>query len=185
MGQAEWRSGQVLAWTEREGPQPPPKGPGRLGPGALAGALGVVFVGMLGTDSLCPEHRVLVQVVATFALMGIVASIVGLVRGWPLASFTTLASALAGVAIGFIDAAHDPTRGRLLALGFGVVVIGAAALAARQVALIRWDRTVEAELAPVPPHEGADQAATAEPALQPEAPVAPVAPVAPEVPSLQ
>lgn len=149
MGETGWRSGQVLAWTEREGPQPPPKGPGRLVPGALAGSLGVVFLGMLGTDSLCPEHRVLVQVFATFALMGIVASIVGLVRGWSLASFTTLGSALAGVAIGFIDAAHDPTRGRLLAVAFGVVAVGAAALAARQVAMVRWDRAVRAEVAPL------------------------------------
>ena len=179
--------GAGLAWTEREGPPPPPKGPGRLVPGALAGSLGVVFLGMLGTDSLCPEHRALVQAFATFALMGIVASIVGLLRGWPLASFTTLASALAGVAIGFIDAAHDPTRGRVLAVAFGVVAAGAAALAARQVAMVRWDRAVRAELAPLPADGIARRPVTVTPAhdadaaSQPEAGAA----VQPEVPSLR
>jgi len=179
MGERGWRAGPVLAWTEREGPQPPPKGPGRLVPGVLAGTLGVVFLGMLGTDSLCPEHRVLVQVFATFALMGIVTSIVGLLRGWPLAAFTTLASALAGVAIGFLDAAHDPTRGRLLALGFAVVATGAAVLAARQVALIRWDRAVHAELAPLPALHAAHRPPDAGQPHEAEAPAAP------EVPSLR
>lgn len=176
MAEGGWRSGQVLAWTEREGPQPPPKGPGRLVPGVLAGSLGVVFLGMLGTDALCPEHRTLVQAFGTFALVGIVTSIIGLVRGWSLASFTTLASALAGVAIGVIDAAHDPSRGRLLALAFGAVAAGAAVLAARQVAMIRWDRAVQAELAPLPTGGEVPAAADA-----PEA----EAPAAPEVPSLR
>ena len=179
MGQSGWRSGQVLAWTEREGPQPPPKGPGRLLPGVLAGSLGVVFLGMLGTDALCPEHRMVVQIFGTFALVGIVTSIIGLVRGWALASFTTLASALAGVAIGFVDAAHDPSRGRLLALAFGIVAAGAAVLAARQVALLRWDRAVQAELAPLPDDGMPPASAVATP--EPKADV----PAAPEVPSLR
>ena len=179
MGESGWRSGQVLAWTEREGPQPPPKGPGRLLPGVLAGSLGVVFLGMLGTDSLCPEHRMVVQIFGTFALVGIVTSIMGLVRGWALASFTTLASALAGVAIGFVDAAHDPSRGRLLALAFGIVAAGAAVLAARQVALLRWDRAVQAELAPLPAETLPAAPAVATPEAEADVPAAP------EVPSLQ
>ncbi|CAA9251765.1 MAG: hypothetical protein AVDCRST_MAG76-2320 [uncultured Acidimicrobiales bacterium] len=181
MAHGGWRSGQVLAWTEREGPQPPPPGPGRTAPAVLAGTLGVVFLGMLGTDSLCPEHRVLVQAFATFALVGIVASIIGLVRGSALASFTTLVSALAGVAIGFLDAAHDPTRGRLLALGFGVVAAAAAVLAARQAALMRWDRAVEAELAPPPAADGGAPSLPASVAPAAETGV----PAPPEVPSLK
>ena len=180
MGESGWRSGQVLAWTEREGPRRPPQGFGRVLPGVLAGSLGLVFLGMLGSDSLCPEHRVAVQAFATFALIGIVTSIIGLIRGSALASFSTLASALAGVAIGFLDAAHDPSRGRLLALAFGVVATGAAVLAARQVALVRWDRAVEAELAPPPAENGGARSPGVGSPL-PEAEV----PAPPEVPSLR
>ena len=180
MGESGWRSGQVLAWTEREGPRRPPKGPGRLVPGVLAGTLGVVFLGVLGTDSLCPEHRVMVQAFAQLALVGIIVSIVGLLRGWALAPFTTLASALAGVAIGVLDAAHDPSRGRLLALGFGVVAAGAAIVAARQVALIRWDRAVQADVAPLAADETFSVPAD-NPAPAPDA----EEPSAPEVPSLR
>lgn len=179
MGESGWRSGPVLAWTDREGPQRPPDGPGRLLPGVLAGSLGVVFLGMLGTDALCPEHRVLVQTFATLALVGIVAAIIGLVRGWALAPFTTLASALAGVAIGFIDAAHDPSRGRLLVVAFGLVAAGAAVIAVRQLGMLRWDRAVAAELAPLP----VDDAPASRPPAEPVA--APEVEAAPEVPSLR
>ncbi len=181
MGESGWRSGPVLAWTDREGPKRPPHGPGRLLPGVLAGTLGVIFLGIMGTDSLCPEHRLLVQVFAMLALVGIVVAIIGLLRGWALAPFTTLASALAGVAIGFIDAVHDPSRGRVLVLGFGLVAAGAAVVAARQVALLRWDRAVGAELAPLPADDAPVPSAAAPP---PTVPVAtPVVEAAPEVPS--
>lgn len=168
MSENGWRSGPVVAWTDREGPSRPPNGPSRLASGALAGSLGVVFLGVLGTDSLCPEHRMLVQAFATMAFVGIVVAIVGLLRGWALAPFTTLASALAGVAIGLIDAAHDPSRGRILALGFGLVAAGAAVVAARQLALIRWDLAVSAEVAPLPPADApASPASPATPAAHP------------------
>ena len=170
MGKNGWRSGPVLAWTEHDGPTRPPDGPGRLVPGVLAGSLGVVFLGMMSTDVLCPEHRALVQGFATLALVGIVVAIVGLVRGWALAPFTTLVSALAGVAIGVIDTAHDPTRGRILAVAFALVAAGAAVVAVRQASLVRWDHALAADLAPLP--DAAPQPATADsPATaEPEAP---------------
>jgi hypothetical protein len=176
MEKSGWVSGPVLAWTDSEGPQRPPDGGGRLVPGALAGTLGVVFLGMLGTDVLCPEHRALVQGFATLAIVGIVVAIVGLLRGWALAPFTTLASALAGVAIGVIDTAHDPSRGRIVAVAFGVVAAGAAFLAVRQVALARWDRAVGAEVAPLPADGTLLPPPATDPATGPE-----VAAEAPEV----
>ena len=181
-----WRSGPVLAWTEHDGPRRPPDGPGRLVPGVLAGSLGVVFLGMLGTDVLCPEHRALVQGFATLALVGIVVAIVGLLRGWALAPFTTLASALAGVAIGVVDTAHDPSRGRVLAVAFGLVAVGAAVVAVRQAALVRWDHAVEAELAPLDatdpvPDGGFLQPATVEPrAAEPAVTAPPPVPATPQ-----
>jgi hypothetical protein len=141
-----WRSDEVLAWTEREGPGRPPVGPHWMLCTALAATLGVIFVGMLGSDALCPEHRAWVEGLAGLALMGTVTAIAGLARGWSSAPLVTLLTAVGGVAIGFIDAAHDPTRGRLIALGFGVVTVLACWLAWRQLRLARWDRSLAASL---------------------------------------
>ncbi len=167
--QRAWASGPVLAWTEREGPGRPPAAPRRALCIGLAATLGVTFLGMLGTDALCPEHRAWVQGLAGLAVVGIVASIVGLVRGWPSAGLLTLLSAGAGVAIGFLDAAHDPTRGRMIALAFGVVAVLASWLAFRGLRLLRWDRSVAASLrspldAPVPQRVAASTDAVTVPA---------------------
>ncbi|MDP9072004.1 MAG: hypothetical protein M3N68_12150 [Actinomycetota bacterium] len=141
-----WRSEGVLAWTEREGPGRAPAGPHRMLCIGLAATLAVVFVGMMGSDALCPEHRAWVEGLAGLALLGTLSAIVGLVRGWSSAPLVTLLTALAGVAIGFLDAVHDPTRGRLIALVFGLVTVLACWLAVRELRLRRWDRSVLADV---------------------------------------
>lgn len=146
-----WKSGEVLAWTEGDGPGRPPKGPGRAVPFALAGALSVVFVGILSSDTLCPDHRAWVQAVGTVGFTGTVLAIIGLVRGWAMAPLLTLTAASTGVAIGFIDAVHDPTRGRLIAVGFAVVCFGAVALALKSMSLRVWDRSLRDSLRSVAP----------------------------------
>ena len=142
MGRGEWHSGEVLAWTEREGPGRPPAGPRRSLSVGLAATLGVVFAGMISTDTLCPEHRAWVQALGSVAMIGVVVAAIGLFRQWAVAPFLTLVSALAGVGIGFIDAAHSPTRGQAIAIAFAAVSVGALWLALRQVPLVRWDRAV-------------------------------------------
>ncbi len=137
-----WRSEGVLAWTEREGPGRAPAGPHRTLCIGLATTLGVVFVGMMGSDALCPEHRAWVEGLAGLALVGTLIAIGGLVRGWSSAPLVTLLTAVAGVAIGFLDMVHDPTRGRLIALVFGLVTVFACWLALRELRLRRWDRSV-------------------------------------------
>jgi len=146
MAEYEWRSTEVLAWTEREGPGRPPAGPSRLLSAGMAGALGVVFAGMLATDALCPEHRALVQAMGGLALIGSVVAMVGLLRQSPSAPLVAMLTAVAGVGIGVIDAVHDPARGTFIALGFGLVVLGACALAWRQLRLARWERSTLAAL---------------------------------------
>lgn len=146
---AEWRTGYVLAWTESDGPGRPPAGPRRTLSYALAGAMGVVFSGILFTDTLCPEHRTWVQLLASVAFVGTVVAIVGLVREWASAAAWTLCSAVAGVAIGVLDAAHAPGRGRLVAAGFAVVAVGAAVLALSQLRVARWERRVLRDSGPV------------------------------------
>jgi|SRR5918994_3358131 hypothetical protein len=172
----DWRSGDVVAWTEHDGVGTPPRGPGRVLPLVLAGTLAVVLGGMLWTDTLCPEHRSWVMALGTVGIIGTVVAIVGLVQSWALAPLLTVAVALDGVAIGFIDALHDPTRGRLIALAFALAAVLGAALTARAVPLVLWERHVRRQLAPEPAPEAAaaSPAPAAEPVPEPEA--APTAP---------
>jgi hypothetical protein len=135
-----WTSREVVAWTERDGPGRPPRGPGHGSSLVLAGALATVFVGLLATDAVCAHHRAWVDGLALTALVAAVASIAGLVRGWAAAPLLTVVTALAGVGIGLIDAIHAPTRGRAIALAFGIVVVLASLLAARAAGVLRWQR---------------------------------------------
>lgn len=156
-----WKSGEVLAWTEGDGPGRPPQGPGKAIPFALAGVLSVVFVGILSSDSLCPDHRAWVQGLGTVGLIGTVLAVIGLVRGWAMAPLLTLTAASTGVVIGFIDAVHDPTRGRLIAAGFAVVCFGAIALALKSISLRAWDRSLRQSLRPVDAPPGPEAGAPA------------------------
>jgi hypothetical protein len=137
-----WRSSEVVAWTQHDGVGTPPRGPGRAASLTLAGALAAVLVGIGSYDTLCPEHRSWVFLLAGVALVGTVAAIVGLIQGWAMAPLFTVAVALTGVSIGLIDAVHEPTAGRVIALGFGACAVLAAVLAARGVPLAMWDRRV-------------------------------------------
>jgi hypothetical protein len=151
MAERKWRSTEVLAWTEREGLGRQPAGPPRLLLAGMAGTLGVVFAGMLLTDALCPEHRALVQAIGGLALVGSVVAMVGLLRQSPAAPLVAMLTAVSGVAIGFVDAVHDPARGTLIALAFGGVALGACAIAWRQLRLARWERSALSGLHDVDP----------------------------------
>src|SRR3954453_22541188 len=116
MSKEQWSSSEVLAFTERDGPGRPPEAPKRWMALTVAGALGVVFTGVLFTDTLCAEHRAWVEGLATVALAGIVVAIVGLLRDWAGPQIIPAVSASLGVSMGLIDAVHSPPRGRLVAL---------------------------------------------------------------------
>lgn len=140
----QWRSGEVLAFTEREGPGRPPAGPSVWSTGMLASVLAVTFVGMMSSDTLCPEHRVWVELLAGFAIFGVGAALIALSRGWAGAPLLTMMASAAGVAIGFLDAVHSPTRGRLVALSFALCTMLAASMAWRARRLAGWDRASSA-----------------------------------------
>jgi hypothetical protein len=53
------------------------------------------------------------------------------------------------VGIGLIDAVHYPSRGRLIALGFGLAFAMACGLVWRQARQRRWDRSVARSLRPL------------------------------------
>lgn len=148
MADRTWRSTQVFAWTEGDGPGRAPRPPATWMWTTTAATLGVVFSVIFVTDTLCPEHRAWVQNLATLALVGVVVSIVGLVRGWAVAPLLTVASAGLGAVIGLIDAVHAPVRGGAIAVGFGLAVLFGAWLALRQLPLAAWDRAVRRQVTP-------------------------------------
>ena len=148
---SEWRSGDTLAWTRRDGVTPPPNGANRWLLGSLALSLTGVWIAMVSTDALCPDHRLWVQTLGTVAFASAVWAIVGLIgqRSW--AMLAALASALFGIACGFIDRVHSPTRGALLSIVFAVVAVGVLVAAVPVLRAALWVRHAERELAPVDP----------------------------------
>jgi hypothetical protein len=148
---SEWRSGDTLAWTRRDGVTPPPKGANRWFLGSVALSLTGVWIGMIATDALCPDHRLWVQSLGTVALVAAVWAIVGLVgqRAW--AVLAALASALFGIAVGVIDMVHSPTRGAVLSIAFAVVALGVLVTGVPVLRSALWMRRAERQLAPVDP----------------------------------
>jgi hypothetical protein len=121
MGSTEWGSSEQVAWTKRDGYTPSPGGPRPWFLGAVAVTMIGVWVGIMTTDALCPDHRLWVMTLAWVALIGSIAAVVGLFMHRSWAPLLTLGVALIGVAIGFIDAIHDATRGALISIAFAVV----------------------------------------------------------------
>lgn len=148
-----WRSGEVLAFTEREGPGRPPRGPSIVTTGSLAVAMGVAVIGLLSNDQLCSMHRIVVQVLASVVVCGAVTAIIGLIQGWPSAPVTTFVASLAAVLIGGIDAMHSATASRLVVVSFGAVAAVAAALVLRSRLMARWDSALDAADWPAPPYK--------------------------------
>ena len=148
--QGQWKQSGVVAWTDREGPGRPPASRDRLLTFGTAAALDALFIGIMSSDTLCPDHRAWVEALALVGVTCVVLSIVALVRRSAAAPLLTLISATMGIAIGVIDTAHAPLRGQLLAGAFGVVVLAASILSLNYLRMVRWDRAVKAQLTPPP-----------------------------------
>jgi len=149
MAETEWRSDETLAWTNRDGVTPPPQGVNRWLLGSIALSLSGVWIGMISTDALCPDHRLWVQTLGTVAFVAAITAIAGLIghRAW--ASVAALGSALFGIAVGFIDMVHSPTRGAVLAISFAVVAVAVLVAAVPQLRSALWFRRAQRQLAPV------------------------------------
>lgn len=145
-----WSDAETLGWVRRDGVTPPPGGSSARLLTVVAVAMAGVWVGMIASDSLCPEHRMWVNALAWAALALSVGAVVGLVgqRAWaPLCGLT---SALLGVAIGFIDMVHSTTRGAVVSLAFGVVAVAVVVAGYPRLRSALWSRRAAAELAPLP-----------------------------------
>ena len=146
MKPADWESDETLAWTKRDGMTPPPRGMSPWFLGAIATSMIGVWVGLIATDALCPDHRLWVQTLASVALVGSVAAIVGLFTGRSWAPLMALGSALVGIAIGFIDSIHDPTRGALISLAFTLVGAVLVTALVPQLRLALWPRRASRDM---------------------------------------
>lgn len=140
MGGTEWKQGEVLAWSRHDGPGDAPRAPGRWLLGGVAGALSVTFVGIVGSDTLCPDHRAWVQMLGSVALVTSVVAVAQVLRNQASAALLALVAAGLGVAIGLLDAVHSPTRGSLILLGFAVAAVGSAIVSFRLLRLGAWDQ---------------------------------------------
>jgi hypothetical protein len=130
--------------------------------GAIALSMAGVWIGMLATDALCPDHRMWVQTFGTVASVSAVASIFGLASQRFWAPLAALASALLGIAVGFIDAVHSPTRGALISIAFAVVSVVVLVASVPQLRLALWLRRASAELQAEPAELTTVGAATSE-----------------------
>lgn len=145
-----WRDDGLVAWTERDGPGQPPRGPQRwLSMGISAAFLGL-FTSMIFSDTLCPEHRSWVMLLGSIGFASTVVAGVGLWRSWAIAAPLSVLAAGSGVAIGLIDSIHSASRGRWIAGAFATLLVGAVALTWRQIVLLRWDRKVRRSLGSSP-----------------------------------
>ena len=139
MSDQKWTSTEVLAWSRGDGPERPSAGPSRWALGAVAATLAVTISGILATDTLCPDHRLWVQTLATVAIALSVTSVIQILRAHASAGLFALAASLVGVGIGLIDAVHAPSRGRLIAAAFALAAVASAGIALRLRSLRAWD----------------------------------------------
>lgn len=139
MSGTEWKQAEVLAWSSHDGPGEAPKAPGRWLLGGVGGALSVTFVGIMGSDTLCPDHRAWVQILASVALVTSVVAVAQVLRNQASAGVLALLAACLGMAIGLLDAVHSPTRGSLILLGFAIAAVGSAIVSFRLLRLGAWD----------------------------------------------
>ena len=142
---SEWRSGDTLAWTQRDGVTPPPKGANRWMLGSLALSLTGAWIGMMSTDALCTDHRLWVETLGTVAFVagrsgrssGSSASARG--RCW-----RRWRARCSGSPVGFIDMVHSPTRGAIMSILFAVVAVGVLIAAVPVLRSALWMRHADA-----------------------------------------
>lgn len=133
-----WRQSETITWIAHDSPTPPRVR--RWTQLTLAAALGGVLAAMLSTDTLCPEHRLLVMAFGLVSIAAAVTAFVQLLRNRWIAAPLTLVSAIGGAICGTIDMTHDQTRGSLIASGFVIVAVAAAFMAVTDLRRFRWDR---------------------------------------------
>lgn len=176
----QWRAGPVVAWTDSDGPGQVPPAPSRRVSGAATIALGVAIVGVLTSNSVCPDHALWIDVVASLTMVVGITAIVATVKASAAAPLLALAAALGGITVATIGLAHEVTRSRVVLAAFGIAAIAGASSALATLRMRRWESRVLADaVAPIdvaaapPPRADADAAETLEagPAVEEQSPL--------------
>jgi hypothetical protein len=134
--------GPVVAWTESDGPGELPPVPSRRVALAAVLAAGVAGWGLVTADQVCPEHSLLIEIVASFAIVLTVIAIVAALRSSVMAAPLVLAASACGLVIAVVDALHDVTRSRLIAIAFAIAAVASGFSALQSVGLRLWERRV-------------------------------------------
>jgi hypothetical protein len=136
---SRWTPGPLIAWTESDGPGPvPPAAPRRL-MFASAAALGVALFAVLTANTVCPEHALWIDGLATATVILVVAAVTTTLLASVLAPVLTLAACSGGMAIAAIDAVHGVTRSRLIALACAIAGGIAAFSVVKSARIRRWE----------------------------------------------
>jgi hypothetical protein len=111
--------------------------------------IGCVLSVVFFADSMCPEHRLWIELLGGMGIVLGITACVALVRGSASAPLLTLASAVAGMGIGMVDTAHDHVRGSIVLAGFLIVGALTAWPLFIEFRSARWARHGARALAPV------------------------------------
>ena len=134
--------GPVVAWTESDGPGELPPVPSRRVAIAAVLAAGVAGWGLLTAGEVCPEHSLLIDIVASFAIVLTVLAVVSALRSSVMAAPLVLAASGCGLVIAVVDALHDVTRSRVVAIAFAVAAVASGFSAVQSVGVRLWERRV-------------------------------------------
>jgi hypothetical protein len=166
-----------VAWTESDGPGELPPVPSRRIALAAVLAAGVAGWGLLTADEVCPEHTLVIDLVASSAIVLTVLAVVCALRASVMAAPLVLAASTCGLVIGVVDALHDVTRSRAVALAFAVAAVASGFSAVQSVGLRLWERRVLRDAAapldlgaPLPPPPPAPEPAASADAADAAAP---------------
>jgi hypothetical protein len=118
---------------------------------ASAVALGVAFFGVITANTVCPDHALWIDALATFTVVLTVTAVVATLKASAAASIITLAACCGGLSIAAVDGVHEITRSRVIAIAFAVAGLLSAFSAMTAMRLRRWESVVVADaLRPLP-----------------------------------
>jgi hypothetical protein len=133
---------------------------------ASAAALGVALFALLTANTVCPEHALWIDGLATVTGILVVAAVTTTLLASALAPVLTLAACSGGMAIAAVDVVHGVTRSRLIALACAIAGAIAAFSVVKSARIRRWEASALAPAdTPSAPdlRDGASDSATGSP----------------------
>jgi hypothetical protein len=109
---------------------------------AVAIALGVALVGILTSSSVCPDHALWIDIVASLTIVLGTTAIIATVKSSAAGPVLALAAAMGGITVASIGLAHEVTRSRLVLTGFSVAAIASAYTAVAALRVRQWESSV-------------------------------------------